>query len=94
MRLARTVMALALTSMGIGGGCLAEDDFVAPAQASSTEAYRMLLSGDQRLEAWGAYFAAKNRDAAMMPYLQRMAEEWVALPTPGQRRRRSCRACR
>jgi hypothetical protein len=57
----------------------AEESLAVPTQATSEEIVKWLQGDDSRMAAWGATFAAKNHDVTVVPYLARLAEEWVPL---------------
>jgi len=52
----------------------------APVQVSSEEIAQWLQGGDQRLVAWGAYFAAQHHELAAVSQLDLKIESWQPLP--------------
>jgi hypothetical protein len=51
-----------------------------PTQATSDDIDHWLRSGDPRMVAWGAYFAAENADTDELPVLVSLAENYKAGP--------------
>lgn len=51
-----------------------------PISATPHEIAQWLRSGDPRMVAWGAYFAAKTADVEELPVLASLAENYRALP--------------
>jgi hypothetical protein len=78
--LRRSIIPVALFC-GVFRCAVAQESFSVPTRATSDEVYRWIVSGDPRMVAWGAYFATVNHDATVLPYLRRLAEEWVSLRT-------------
>ena len=68
-----------LRLLALGFATLAHGQTV-PTQATTVEIDQWLRSGEPRLVAWGATFAAKNTDTAELPILATLAEDYRALP--------------
>jgi hypothetical protein len=65
-----------------GLGCVshAQAGLTVPTNATSDQIVAWLTGSDQRMVAWGAYFAGENKDAGAVPYLKRLAEQWQPMP--------------
>lgn len=80
LRTKRLRLRLPLQLLAVGLATLAHGQTV-PTQATTDEIDQWLHSGEPRMVAWGATFAAKDTDAAEVPILAMLAEKYQALPS-------------